>query len=157
MPPFRGGNEVFEGEEGCCEHLSSRYLPSTPQEAAVGKIRIAGSKTQPFSPFPSRKDGQQNPHLSEAPRTLATRIFLSLSPNVCCHLCFCFFPFPLPGWLSLPWHFWQAASSCCLLTVPTLPALCSLPTSNYTGACPAQWPKWRSAAGSRVAPKTHWG
>ena len=42
--------QQFE-EEGCCEPLSSIHLTSTSQEGALKRIRIPGSKTQPFSPL----------------------------------------------------------------------------------------------------------
>ena len=46
--------QQFE-EEGCYEHLSNIYLTSTSQEGALKRIRIPGSKTQPFSPILPRK------------------------------------------------------------------------------------------------------
>ena len=46
--------QQFE-EEGCCEHLSSIHLTSTFQEGTLKRIRIPGSKTQPFSPLLPRK------------------------------------------------------------------------------------------------------
>lgn len=115
---------------------------------------MAGSETQPFSvPLP-RKGDQQNPHLSEAPRALATALKA-------------FFPFFLVAAASLllllPLSFaWLTFTSLALLISCTqlMPFNCPhtscplLPPCPWlTGTLPERQSWWRRTAGSRVHSK----
>lgn len=76
MPLFRGGNEAFEGKEGCCARLNSTYLASAPRN------RLWEGRRTLVLRFSLAVPSSKKRCLAEAPTTPATPRFAFPLPPV---------------------------------------------------------------------------